>query len=414
MLQGVRRWFGTAERAAPGVRAGGECRHARVLTSLLPSLLLLLAGMSATARAQQVTATLDAGASLLRYSDSVSTSAVALSPALTLQTNHFQLNGAGTIAELGTNAWTGQGSVAAGVRTPFAAGLGGELTGAAGGSAHQDGDRTGQLQGVARLYFERNHWGLWGGAGAGRAWDGLAWHSLRIGDAGAWFSSASFLVAASATPSAVGDSLRYTDFGLNARWSHARALLEGTLGARSGRGLVNSGGHTVWGSLGVVLWVTPHIGLAASGGSYAADLMQALPNGRFLSLAVRFSALSVPGFPASSRSGRATMVPEDDHPASPSRAIDARQMTVTRSDSMLVIRLLAPGAHTVDMQGDVTNWSPRSLTAAGDGWWEGHVAALSGAHELAIRVDGGPWSVPPGLVTVFDEFGGVAGMFDAP
>jgi len=410
MLQGVRRWLGAAGRAGSGAPAGGERRHARVLTWLLP----LLAGISANSHAQQLTATLDAGASVLRYSDSVSTSAVALSPALTLQTNHFQLNGAGTIAELGTNAWTGQGSVAAGVRTPFAAGLGGELTGAAGGSAHQDGDRTGQLQGVARLYFERNHWGLWGGAGAGRAWDGVAWHSLRIGDAGAWLSSASFLVAASATPSAVGDSLRYTDFGLNARWSHARALLEGTLGARSGRGLVNSGGHTTWGSLGVVLWMTPHIGIAASGGSYAADLMQALPNGRFLSLAIRFSASSVPGFPASSRSGRAAMVREDDHAASPSRAIDVRQLTVTRSDSMLVIRLLAPGAHTVDMQGDVTNWSPRSLTTAGDGWWEGHVAAPSGAHQLAIRVDGGPWSVPPGLVAVTDEFGGVAGMFDAP
>ncbi|MGH7625792.1 MAG: glycogen-binding domain-containing protein [Gemmatimonadaceae bacterium] len=392
------------------VHVGGEYRPAIVLASLLP----LLAGISTRSQAQQLTATLDAGASLLRYSDSLSTSAVALSPALALQTDHFQLNGAGTIAELGTNAWTGQGSVDAGVRTPFAAGLGGELTGAAGGSAHQDGDRTGQFQGVARLYFERNHWGLWGGAGAARAWDGLAWHSVRLGDAGAWLSAGSVLVAATATPSAVGDSLRYTDFGLNARWSHGRALLEGTFGARNGRGLVHSSGHTAWGSLGVVLWVAPHVGIAASGGSYAADLMQALPNGRFLSLAVRFSALSVPGFSTSSPGGRATVVHEDDRSAPLSPAVNARQLTVTRSDSMLVIRLLAPGVRTVVMQGDLTNWSSLALTAVGDGWWEARVAAPSGAHQLAIRLDGGPWSVPPGLVPVMDEFGGAAGMLDAP
>jgi hypothetical protein len=35
---------------------------------------------------------------------------------------------------------------------------------------------------------------------------------------------------------------------------------------------------------------------------------------------------------------------------------------------------------------------------------------LAGTHEIALRVDGGAWVVPPGLTMIRDEFGGLSGI----
>jgi hypothetical protein len=34
----------------------------------------------------------------------------------------------------------------------------------------------------------------------------------------------------------------------------------------------------------------------------------------------------------------------------------------------------------------------------------------AGAHEIALRIDGGAWIAPPGLTTIRDEFGGISGL----
>ena len=366
---------------------------------------MLVAGSVPGVRAQQMAASLDLGASLLRYSDSVTSSAAALSPSIDFQSRHLSLDATGTIAELSTGSWTGQGSATAGVFSPAFARFRGELGGSAGGSAHEDGARTGELEGLARLHYGLSRWGLWGGGGAGRAWDGTAWRSVVFGDAGVWLSSGTVTLSAAVTPTEVGDSIHYTDVGLSGEWNAGRAQLEGTLGARSGHGLAGPAGSTAWGSLAVALWVAPHMAIVASGGSYAADLTQALPNGRFVSLAVRLSA------PARSLPGRQR--PMENSPQANAAGV-AQKIVAMRSDSMVIVRVLAPGATRVEIRGDLTNWLPLELAPAANGWWSARIVTAPGAYQVSIRLDDGDWTVPPGLIAVTDEFGGVVGVLVAP
>jgi len=366
---------------------------------------MLVAGTAAGARAQQLAASLDVGASLLRYSDSVTSSAAALSPSIGLQSRHLALDATGTIAELSTGSWTGQGSATAGVFSSTLGDFRGELGGTAGGSAHEDGARTGQLEGLARLHYGRSRWGVWGGGGAGSAWDGTAWRSVVFGNAGLWLNSGTVTLSAAVTPTEVADSIHYTDVGLSGQWNAGRAQLEGTLGARSGHGLVGPAGSTAWGSLAVAVWVAPHMAIVASGGNYAADLTQALPNGRFVSLAVRLSAQAVSSF-------------RRQRPGEQSSQVYARggaqRLVAVRSDSAMLVRVLAPGATRVEVRGDLSNWLPLELAPESNGWWSARIVISPGTYQVSIRLDGGDWTVPPGLVAVTDEFGGVAGVLVVP
>jgi hypothetical protein len=38
----------------------------------------------------------------------------------------------------------------------------------------------------------------------------------------------------------------------------------------------------------------------------------------------------------------------------------------------------------------------------------------SGKYQMNIRIDGGPWIVPPGVLSMLDEFGGSVGLLVVP
>jgi 1,4-alpha-glucan branching enzyme len=78
------------------------------------------------------------------------------------------------------------------------------------------------------------------------------------------------------------------------------------------------------------------------------------------------------------------------------------------------IRVRAPGASMVELNGDLTQWEPLALTQTGDGWWIARIPALSGTTEMVLRADRGAWVVPPGVESVSDEFGGRAGRVHIP
>ena len=48
--------------------------------------------------------------------------------------------------------------------------------------------------------------------------------------------------------------------------------------------------------------------------------------------------------------------------------------------------------------------------ALGAGTWEARLPLAPGVYRVNLRVDGGPWIVPPGLPSVVDEFGGAVGI----
>lgn len=78
------------------------------------------------------------------------------------------------------------------------------------------------------------------------------------------------------------------------------------------------------------------------------------------------------------------------------------------------LRADVAGASRVELAGDFSDWDPIPLARVRAGDWAVDVSVRSGVHQLAMRVDGGPWRVPAGLASVTDEFGGVSGVLIVP
>jgi hypothetical protein len=64
----------------------------------------------------------------------------------------------------------------------------------------------------------------------------------------------------------------------------------------------------------------------------------------------------------------------------------------------------------VEISGDFNGWVPMNLEGRGDGSWTARLQLAPGNYEMNLRVDGGEWIVPPGLLPLKDEFGGSVGL----
>jgi 1,4-alpha-glucan branching enzyme len=76
----------------------------------------------------------------------------------------------------------------------------------------------------------------------------------------------------------------------------------------------------------------------------------------------------------------------------------------------VTLRVNAPLAQMVEVSGDFTNWTPVKLELASDGLWSTTFPINPGKYQMNLRLDGGKWLVPPGLLSMLDEFGGSVGL----
>jgi 1,4-alpha-glucan branching enzyme len=76
----------------------------------------------------------------------------------------------------------------------------------------------------------------------------------------------------------------------------------------------------------------------------------------------------------------------------------------------VTVRVKAPGASVVEINGDFTNWTPVQLVPVGDGSWRSTLPLKRGKYQMNLRINGGAWIVPPGLLSIVDEFGGTVGL----
>jgi len=81
----------------------------------------------------------------------------------------------------------------------------------------------------------------------------------------------------------------------------------------------------------------------------------------------------------------------------------------TRS-GVVTLKVNAPGARSVEVAGDFTNWSPVALESANAELWTVTLPIKQGKYQMNLRLDGGKWLVPPGLLPMLDEFGGSVGL----
>jgi hypothetical protein len=102
-----------------------------------------------------------------------------------------------------------------------------------------------------------------------------------------------------------------------------------------------------------------------------------------------------------------------------SRSVDRRPME-TASTAFIVkreskgryrLRIRVPNAKAVELASDCTGWKPIGLSHADGDAWEVIIPVSAGAHFVNVRVDGGTWIVPPGLIAKTDDFAGAVGVF---
>lgn len=360
---------------------------------------LALLAVPASLAAQSTSLSLDLGTSRMRFADSVSATAVSLSPAVSVVRPRAALHAFGTFSQL-AGASSNSGSVLGSVTSRPLGPLSGELEGIAGGSGHSDGARTGQMMGTARLHVSAPARGLWLGFGTGQTWDG-AWRSVLQGGAGAWLTQGLNTLSASLSPTRVADSIRYADAVLGAVHSRARWQLHASIATRLGDQLPNLPANaSSWGNVGAVVWATPRVGIAASAGTYPVDFTQGFPGGRFMTLSLRLRSVTSEGEAATS---------------TPVAAPDLRSFRASRvANGRYRLTVHAPGATSVELSGDFTQWTPVALASDRRGTWSVTLAIMDGAHEVNVRMNGGPWQVPPGLIARDDEFGGRVGLLGLP
>ena len=148
----------------------------------------------------------------------------------------------------------------------------------------------------------------------------------------------------------------------------------------------------MWLSAAATYRVTSNTLLRAGVGGYPTDFIRQLPNGSYASLGLRVER------------GRRQQLDWYQPPELPAFRVD------TIAGGAHVIRLRAPRALKVELSGDFTDWTPLPMRALSGGAWELVLPIAAGTYRVSVRVDGGPWSAPPGLVPVADEFNGEVGV----
>jgi hypothetical protein len=350
--------------------------------------------------AQRVVTSLDVSGTSIWYGDSIQSGGGSISPTLRVDWSRATLNAFANMSRLGNGGSSVEGVIAPSVFTPSAGNFVGEFAASLGGSSHQDGTRTGQFLALGRAHLMTTNAGAYLGADVGRTWDGSVWRNVRQGEAGAWLVNNGATWLATVTTVVVGDSIRYTDVQGALRYPMAAIDLGAAVGVRAGSGGPAEGGTSrVWGNVSAVAWLQPRLALVASAGAYPVDLTQGYPGGRFVSLAVRIAAREPR---MSEHTAPSTSVVAD----AGTTAFEARTMSGTQR----TLRVYAPSAQTVELNGDFTQWKAVALTRGADGWWTVTRSIAAGTHQMNIRIDGGSWLAPPGLLTAADEFGGVVGI----
>jgi Glycogen recognition site of AMP-activated protein kinase len=381
--------------------------------NVLPVLagMVMLAVVTPAPAFAQLTTAIEGIGSRITYDGGDGLSALLIRPEVEWSTPSASIAANGGFAQFASGGWTLQGAVAASSFTPFSSRLGGELAGDAIGSTHQDGTTAGGVLGRGRLHWMATQGGVWIGGALGQAWNGIQWQADRKVDVGVWLRMPAVTLVAAATPTWLGEDLRFFDAELTAGLVRERVELTASGGIRHWSQPVGAAGST-WGGASAALWFSPHLALVAAGGSYPTDYGQGLLSGTYLSLGLRL---------ASRPSGRVTPARVDARMPAPGTGpgpVGTRPPAVVVSTFELqrggggqqTFVLRAPGAQRIDLMGDFTEWQTVPLTRAGDGTWRVTLDVSPGPHRMNLRVDGGQWGVPPGFPAITDEFGGMVAI----
>lgn len=379
------------------------------------ALIGLACGAGVDAVRGQVTPTLDAGISAVKYDGFLLSGAASLSPSV--RWDHP--GGRGFVGARGTYLRFESGNRSLDISTsgswftPLARQWRGEFGLAAGASDYASVTRFSHGVAEARIHLIGAGRGGWISATVGRASFGAGPRPVSVVALGVWLLRTDLTMFASLGRSFIGDTA-YTDLRSSARVQRGGLLFEGTLGARV---LSRGGGRGVYGEATTTLPLGTRTALVLSAGTYPTDVISGSLAARYATMGLRLGAIGVRrqaprAFPAQIDVSRAANGSVID-PAPPA---DMR-LEIQKGDNEAVrLTVYAPGATAVEISGDFTDWRPvalsRSPTSADA--WEASFRIARGIHRINVRRDGGRWMAPSGTTRSADDFDGEVGLFLLP
>lgn len=370
--------------------------------------LLLIGGAAGASAARgasaQLAASVDAGVSRVSYDGFLPSSAWSVTPSLRLDRAWASLSARGTAMAFESGNRSLQGAVATSLYAPLGRGWRGELAGTLGGSRYADVARFWHALARGRLHHFSRGRGAWLGSSAGRTSYGLDSRAVLSAEGGAWTRLGAVSLSASVTGSRVGDTT-WADLEGFARWSGRGLDVDATVGTRT---LSDGAGAGTFGEITASIPLNARIALMAGGGRYPTDPVRGSISGRYVTAALRVRLAGDAPVP-SARIVRATADPTALENGEARLFFRLEPVAGTRRSYEVVIA--APGAATVDVMGDFTDWEPVPLRRAADGSWRSLHELAPGVHRVNIRVDGGEWVAPAGTTPVPDDFGGTVGVF---
>jgi hypothetical protein len=300
------------------------------------------------------------------------------------------------LASCGNQVCTGQGVLLASLLGANPVGPNWELSGTVSGFGVSNQPSTKSAEAMARLRLGSTIAGAAFGAGLGAVSDVYGARALYHAQSTAWrtFSANQFIADASFVASPAPDSLRaeptrYTD--VSAGWRRFGRVFEvgATAGVRAAMRGSSTGG---WGSVDAAAWVAPNLALVATAGRSLEDIPRGVPRTQYVSVALRIAARS-----------HASVLDAHSSAAAPRTIVTRGGVSIQVDSATRVVELMA----------DFTDWTPLSLERDGKKWKLDRVVP-TGLHRIAIRVDGGDWTAPPGLPRATDDLGGVVGLITVP
>lgn len=343
--------------------------------------LALLLGAPTPAVAQTET-TIGASFGSVRYADGFSSQALALTPTVRRTTTRTSVGMSAAFLMLADNQWSFQGStdlrlVAGPRRQRWRVAL--ESWASFTTRSYVGSTAAGSLLGEFTVRGARVGAGLGGGGAVGWLSGGPAIGDLRLRGR-AWATAGRAVTVFTAEPTRhLGEW--YTDV------TGAAALLGGAteLVVSAGARLSDAYGTLGAGSAALRWYFAPGLGLELTGGSYLPDLIQGLPRASFVSLGLRVRRPALGGRPEA--------------------ALEPRPLVATRRDGRWSARFRLPSARRVEIAGEWTDWQPVPLAQVEPGIWLAAFDLAPGVYEFNLIVDGN-WSVPDGVATAPDRYGG--------
>ena len=264
----------------------------------------------------------------------------------------------------------------------------------------------------ARVHLMDRDRGGWLSTSFGRSSFGDGPRPVAVIAMGVWLLRNDASIFASFDRSFVGDTA-YSDLRSSARLQRSGVQLDATLGARM---FSNGAGHGVYGEGSVLVPLGRSTAVIVAAGRYPTDVITGSIAGRYVSAGFRLGKMGPrpsrpaerpqPGIPRHSSGADGTTGPGETR-----LEVDSHDL-----DEPVRLTLYAPGAGTVEISGDFTDWKPVPLqrsTTSRDAW-RGSFRIARGIHRINVRRDGGTWMAPGGTTRSADDFGGEVGVFLLP